>query len=95
MDEVDIIYFGAYDLSQAFKCPGDVKNKRVVDAIKRGVKKVNAKGKHAGGFVPQSKDEVKWLLDMEMKFITYDVDSSIIFSHTKDLSDWFENEVDN
>lgn len=95
MNEVNVVYFGAYDLSQALGCPGDVKNKRVVDAIKSGVNKVNAKGKYAGGFVPQSKDEVKWLLEMEMKFITYDVDSSIIYSHTKDLSDWFDNEVGN
>lgn len=95
VEGVNIIYFGAYDLSQALGCPGDVKNKKVVDAIKSGVKKVNAKGKYAGGFVPQSKDEVKWLLDMEMKFITYEVDSSIIYSHTKDLSDWFDDEVGN
>jgi len=26
-----------------------------------------------------------------MKFITYEVDSSIIYSHVKDITDWFKN----
>jgi len=93
--EVDIVYFGAFDLSQALGCPGEVKNKKVINSIKGGVDKVNAKGKYAGGFVPQSKDDVKWLLDMDMKFITYEVDSSIIYTHTRDVSDWFKDEVGN
>jgi len=93
IDGVDIIYFGAFDLSQALGCPGDIKNKKVVNAIKKGLEKVNLKGKYAGGFVPQSKDDVKWLLDIGMKFITYEVDSSIIYSKTKGISDWFKDEV--
>ena len=92
---VDIVYFGAYDLSQALGCPGDVKNNKVVNAIKKAVDKVNAKGKYAGGFVPQTKDDVKWLLDIGMKFITYEVDSSIIYSQTREVSDWFNSEVVN
>jgi len=95
VEGVDIVYFGAFDLSQALGCPGEVKNNKVVNAIKNGVEKVNIKGKYAGGFVPQSRDDVKWLLDMGMKFITYDVDSSIIYSQLSDVSDWFKNEVGN
>ena len=45
--------------------------------------------------MPQTRDDVKWLLDMGMKFITYDVDSSIIYSQVSDVSDWFKNEVSN
>ena len=93
VEGVDIVYFGAFDLSQDLGCPGDVKNEKVINAIKTGVEKVNTKGKYAGGFVPQSKDDIKWLLDMGMKFITYEVDSSIIYSQTKDVSDWFNDKV--
>lgn len=93
VDGIDIIYFGAFDLSQALGCPGEVKNPKVISAIQHGVEIVNTKGKYAGGFVPQSRDDVKWLLDMGMKFITYDVDSSIIYSQLSDVSDWFKNEV--
>jgi 4-hydroxy-2-oxoheptanedioate aldolase len=95
LEGIDIIYFGAFDLSQALGCPGEVKNPKVVSAIQHGVEIVNRKGKYAGGFVPQSRDDVKWLLDMGMKFITYDVDSSIIYSQVSDVSDWFKNEVGN
>ena len=93
VDGIDIIYFGAFDLSQAFGCPGEVKNPKVISAIQRGVEIVNRKGKCAGGFVPQSKDDVKWLLDMGMRFITYEVDSSIIYNHVSIMTDWFEDQV--
>jgi len=50
---------------------------------------VNSAGKYAGGFVPQNKDEIQELLDMGMKFITYEVDSSIIHKHVDGISSWF------
>ena len=93
VEGVDIVYFGAFDLSQALGCPGEVKNKKVIRAIQRGVEIVNTKGKCAGGFVPQSKDDVKWLLDMGMRFITYQVDSSIIYNHVSYITNWFEDQV--
>ena len=93
VEGVDVVYFGAFDLSQAFGCPGDIKNQKVISAIQRGVEIVNSKGKCAGGFVPQTKEDVKWLLDMGMRFITYQVDSSIIYNHVSSIKDWFEGQV--
>ena len=93
VDGIDVVYFGAYDLSQALGYPGDTKNPKVIAAIKKGVNLVNKSGKYAGGFVPQSKDDIKWLLDMGMKFITYEVDSSIIHTHTQCISNWFIDET--
>jgi 4-hydroxy-2-oxoheptanedioate aldolase len=90
---IDVIYFGAYDLSQALGYPGEPRHPAVISAIKQGVAQVQSVGKYAGGFVPQSKDDIKWLLDMGMRFITYEVDSSMIFRHTKDMKDWFETEI--
>lgn len=90
---VDIIYFGAYDLSQALGHPGDTRHPEVVSEIRAGVEQVNAAGKVAGGFVPQSPDDIKWLLDMGMRFITYEVDSSMIFNHVRGLMDWFSVET--
>ena len=89
MDAIDIIYFGAYDLSQALGHPGNTKHPEVVRAIQQGVSLVNDAGKYAGGFVPQSKDEIQELLDIGMKFITYEVDSSLIHKHVNDISSWF------
>jgi len=89
VNNVDIIYFGAYDLSQALGYPGKVRHPEVVKAIRQGVDVVSSQGKWAGGFVPQSKDDIKWLLDIGMRFITYEVDSSILYAHMYDVSEWF------
>ncbi len=93
VDDVDVVYFGAYDLSQALGVPGDVRHPIVVDSIQKGVDVVTRNGKFAGGFVPQSKDDIKWLLDMGMRFITYEVDSSIIYTNFRGIAEWFEDEV--
>ena len=89
VNAIDIIYFGAYDLSQALGHPGNTKHPEVVHAIQQGVDLVNGADKYAGGFVPQSKDGIQELLDMGMKFITYEVDSSIIYKQVKGTSNWF------
>jgi len=93
VDGVDVVYFGAYDLSQALGHPGEVRHPEVIESIQKGVQLVSRKGKWAGGFVPQSKDDIKWLLDMGMRFITYEVDSSIIHRHVCGITDWFEEEL--
>ena len=36
---------------------------------------------------------IKLLIDMGMKFITYEVDSSIILNQARDIADWFSNEI--
>ena len=41
----------------------------------------------------QLKDDVKWSFDMEVRFITYQVDSSIIYNHVSIITDWFEDQV--
>lgn len=91
--DLEIIYFGAYDLSQDLGCPGDIKNDKVISIIKSAVKKVNSVGKIAGGFVPQSKEDINWLLKIGIKFITYNVDSDIIFSNSNKITEWFKQEI--
>jgi len=86
---IDVVYFGAYDLSQALGFPGDTKHPKVVQEIQQGVNLVNDAGKYAGGFVPKNKEEIQGALDMGMKFITYEVDSSLIYKCFNDISSWF------
>ena len=93
VEDLDIIYFGAYDLSQDLGVPGEVRNNKVVSVIESAVSKTVSIGKCAGGFVPQSKDDVKWLLDMGIKFITYNVDTDILYRSINDVVEWFESEV--
>jgi len=93
VEGLDIVYFGAYDISQALGYPGDVYHSKVIQVIREGVEKVNRAGKYAGGFVPQSKDKVKWLLDMGIRFITYEVDCSILHRHVSGVKRWFKQEI--
>ena len=93
VDEIDVVYFGAYDLSQALGVPGETRHTSVLREIEHGLKKVNDNGKYAGGFVAQSKDDIKWLLDMGMRFITYEVDSSIVYKAVNEVTDWFGKEL--
>ncbi len=93
IEELDIIYFGAYDLSQSLGFPGDVKNPKVISEIEIAVKKVISSGKIAGGFVPQTKDEINWLLDLGIKFITYNVDTDLLLNSSNRIVNWFESKI--
>lgn len=86
---LDIVYFGAYDLSQALGHPGEVRHPRVVEAVRRGVEQTIRAGRYAGGFVSQSRQDVEWLLGMGMRVITYEVDCSILYGGIRDITDWF------
>jgi 4-hydroxy-2-oxoheptanedioate aldolase len=91
--DIDVVYFGAYDLSQELGYPGDVRHPEVIRTIRKSVDVVVKHGRSAGGFVPQTKDDIQWLLDMGMRFITYEVDSSILYTHVRNINDWFEKET--
>ena len=92
LEDLDVVYFGAYDLSQEAGVPGDWRHPKVLPAITRGVQQVTAAGKTAGGIVAESQDDVKQLLDMGMRFITYDVDSAILARPIQTLVEWFSKE---
>ena len=94
LEDIDVVYFGAFDISQALGYPGEVKHPKVISSIQRGIEIISRNGKFCGGFVPQSQDDVKWLLDIGMKFITYEVDNSMIFSNYRRIGDWFQEEAD-
>ena len=75
INHIDVVYLGAFDLSKELAIPGDIYNKKLVDLIKKCVVKINASKRIAGSFVPHNIDEVKFCLDMGLKFITYSLDS--------------------
>tara|TARA_Y200000002_G_C22679243_1_gene663322 strand:- start:191 stop:949 length:759 start_codon:yes stop_codon:yes gene_type:complete len=75
IEHIDVIYLGAFDLSKELGIPGDIYNKKLVDLINKCVDKINATKRIAGSFVPQNIDEVKFCIDMGIKFITYSLDS--------------------
>ena len=88
---IDIVYFGAFDLSQALGVPGEVKSPKVVGAIRDAVLKVRAKGKFAGGFVAFTQDDVRWQIDLGLTFITFGVDTGLLYQAVRPVTEWFHS----
>ncbi len=88
VDGIDIVYFGAYDLSQSLGIIGDVKHESMRKLITDAVGRVRKAGKYAGGYVPQSPEEIDWLLKIGMQFVTYQVDSSALYEPIARAVNW-------
>lgn len=73
--ELDVVYIGAYDLSKSMGKSGDIFHKKVVSKVKKAADLINKSGKAAGSFVPQNEDQIKFCLDLGLRFITYSVDT--------------------
>lgn len=78
-DKVDIIYIGAYDLSQAVGFPGQVDHPEVRKHLETCIDKINNCGIAAGGYVAKNSTDITWMCDMGMQFITLLPDCTIIF----------------
>jgi len=85
VEGLDIVYFGAYDLSLELNSPGDVFGEELIEMISSGVNKTIKAGKCAGGFVPQSVEKVISIMDLGIRFITYNVDSAILYHDIHDV----------
>lgn len=78
-DKVDIIYIGAYDLSQAVGFPGQVDHPEVRGRIEAGVGKINRQGIAAGAYVAKDKADMAWMCGTGMQFITLMPDATVLF----------------
>jgi len=75
---LDVIYIGAYDLSQALGRPGDVGHVEVKKYMEKCVKKICDAKLVAGGYVAKNKEDMRWMVDIGMQFITYLPDCAAI-----------------
>ena len=85
VEGLDIVYFGAYDLSNSMGLSGQVFGEEVISLISAAVKKVTKAGKCPGGFVPLSVNKIKFIIDLGIRFITYNVDSAILYHAISDV----------
>jgi len=74
----DVIYIGQYDLSQEIGCHGDVRKKAVVDTLEKNVKIIRDNGVSVGAIAHNIK-EIKYLDSIGVNFITYLVDSNVLY----------------
>ena len=91
LELIDIIYFGAYDLSQDLGFAGEIYNEKLLSIVKPSIQKVLNADKYAGGFVPQNTDVIKLVQDLGINFLTYNVDSSIVYNSVKKNIDMFKS----
>ena len=77
--QIDAIYIGTYDLSQATGKSGQVNHPQVKESLEECVKKIRRKGKVAGCLI-HNKDELRWFIEIGVQFITYLVDDAVLFN---------------
>jgi 4-hydroxy-2-oxoheptanedioate aldolase len=90
-NKVDLIYIGAYDLSQAVGYPGQVDHPLVREKMERCIIKIKKKNIAAGGYVAKDLSDIKWMLEMGMQFITLLPDCAVIFHAFESLHNDFCN----
>ena len=76
---IDVVFIGPSDLSQAMGYPGQVKHPEVQELIDRLVKEIHAAGK-ATGTVAYDADTLKLRKEQGFKFIVYNVVAMIVKS---------------
>ena len=75
---LNLIYLGAYDISQAMGMPGDVGHPKIKKHMEKCVKKIRDAKIAAGGYVAKSMEDMTWMVDIGMQFITYLPDCAAI-----------------
>ncbi len=88
-EHLDLVYIGAYDLSQAMAMPGHVDDPRVRHELESCVRKIRDAGLTAGGFVARDRDDIQWMINIGMQFITYLPDCAVLHRAMRDAVDEF------
>lgn len=88
--EIDFIYFGAYDISQALGYPGDVRHATVLKKITHAISKVNKSNKVAGGFIARNESDLNWLVNIGINLVTFELDSLALFERFNHISNYFD-----
>ena len=93
VEHLDLIYIGAYDLSQALGMPGNVGHPKIKEYMEQCIRKIRGAGIAAGGFVAKNREDIKWMVDIGMQFITYLPDCAVIHNAFKVSVDEFNKVV--
>lgn len=77
IEDLDVVYVGAYDLSIALGCEGDTKHPVICQILDQTIAKVRSAGKIAGLMV-RSKEDVAKAIKLGARFLVYSVDTAIL-----------------
>lgn len=76
VDGIDVLFLGPYDISQSLGIPGQVRDKKVEDAIRAAAQKARSQGRAVGSYA-KDVDMGKWLLDIGVQYLSINVDATI------------------
>jgi 4-hydroxy-2-oxoheptanedioate aldolase len=86
---IDVIFVGPYDLSQSMGMPGNVNDKKVLEAILHCVNIADREGIACGSFACD-REYLNLLAKSGVRYITYMVDASVIAGAYKDICGFFK-----
>ncbi len=89
VENLDMVYLGIYDISQAVGVSGDVKNPKVIKVLRDAVKIINERGLVAGS-VARDKEYIKLLVETGFRFVSYRVDSAILREGFEIARGWYQ-----
>lgn len=78
-EKVDLIYIGAYDLSQALGHPGQVDHPDVRRRMQECMERIGKAGIAGGGYVAKDGKDVEWMVASGMQFVTLLPDCTLLF----------------
>ena len=90
-NEIDVIYIGAYDLSNFLGIPGKVHDPQVKKQIEEAVIKIKANGIIPSSFVAKTAEDIRWLIKIGVPFITTWVDANFILKSFQDICTILKN----
>ena len=76
VDGIDVLFLGPYDISQSLGIPGQVRDKKVADAMKNAAEKARNAGRAVGSFAKDVEMGL-WLKDLGVQYISINTDSTI------------------
>jgi 4-hydroxy-2-oxoheptanedioate aldolase len=82
--KVDLIYIGAYDLSQALGHPGQVDHPEVRRRMQECMRSIREAGIAGGGYVAKDGKDVAWMVESGMQFVTLLPDCTLLFHSLSD-----------
>lgn len=83
--ELDIVFIGIFDISKSIGIPGDVKNPKVTEILRKLTQNIIDAGKYPGT-IANSVEQLRDFINIGMKYITYSVDCEVISSGYKKMN---------
>ncbi|OGC04332.1 hypothetical protein A2276_05990 [candidate division WOR-1 bacterium RIFOXYA12_FULL_43_27] len=87
---VDVVYFGLCDLSQALDMPGQLDNPKLKNFVKDCVARAQKKKVTVGAFTADMK-MLRWFKEIGIQFITYSLDSTELCRTFKKIKSEFSS----